>query len=160
MAQGLSAPKVYFEDFAVDQEMVTPGRTVTEADIINFAGVSGDYNPIHVDAEFSKSSQFGQRVAHGLLGLAMASGLVSRLGLIGTSVLAFLGLEWKFKAPVYIGDTIAIKVRVKQTRPLAQLGGGVVVLALKVFNQKGETVQEGEWSVLMKSRPTGSVDSS
>lgn len=159
MTQGFSAPEVYFEDFAVNQEMVTPGRTVTEADIVNFAGVSGDYNPIHVDAEFSKNAQFGKRVAHGLLGLAMASGLVSRLGLVGASVLAFLGLEWKFKAPLYIGDTVTARVRVKQTRPLARLGGGVVVLALELFNQKGETVQEGEWSVLIKSRPARSVDS-
>lgn len=152
MAQNMTGKRWFFEDFAVGQEMVTPGRTVTEADIINFAGVSGDYNPLHVDAEFAKVSQFGQRVAHGLLGLAMASGLASQLGFI-TSVQAFLGLDWKFKAPMYIGDTIHVRVQVKQTKALGRLGGGVVVLAMTVSNQKEETVQEGGWSILMKSRP-------
>lgn len=151
--KGLFPAIWYFEDFALDQEMVTPRRTVTEADIVNFAGISGDFNPLHVDAEFAKGSYFGQRVAHGLLGLAMASGLASQLGFIGSAVQAFLGLDWKFKAPVYIGDTIQVRVRVKQTKPLGRLGGGVVVLTLTISNQKGETVQEGEWSILMKSRP-------
>lgn len=152
MAENKISRGIYFEDFAIGQEMVSAGRTVTEADIVNFAGVSGDYNPLHVDAEFAKGSQFGQRVAHGLLGLAMASGLASQLGFI-SAVQAFLGVDWKFKAPMYIGDTIHVRVRVKQTKVLGRLGGGLVVLAMTVSNQKEETVQEGEWSILMRSRP-------
>ncbi|MBI2845226.1 MAG: MaoC family dehydratase N-terminal domain-containing protein [Chloroflexi bacterium] len=131
--------------------MLTPGRTVTETDIVNFAGVSGDYNPLHVDAEFAKGSQFGQRVAHGLLGLALASGLASQLGFIN-AVQAFLSVDWKFKAPIYIGDTVKVLVQIKQTKPLSRLGGGIVVLGLTITNQNGEKVQEGEWSVLIKSR--------
>jgi acyl dehydratase len=144
---------LYFEEFAVGQEVESPARTVTEADIVLFAGLSGDYNQLHTDAEFAKGTSFGQRVAHGLLGLAMASGLAARAGFIEGTAQAFLGLEWKFKAPVFIGDTIHLHARTVRTRAMSSMGGGMVVFAVTVRNQRGETVQQGEWTLLVKGRP-------
>ncbi|HOQ99040.1 MAG TPA: MaoC/PaaZ C-terminal domain-containing protein [Anaerolineae bacterium] len=144
---------LYFEELAEGLEMVSPARTVTETDVVMFAGLSGDYNPLHTDAEFGRQTRFGQRIAHGLLGLSIASGLANRLGFVEGTAIAFMGLEWKFKAPILIGDTIAMTARVARRRELRRLGGGVVVLAIAVKNQRGETVQEGEWSILVKSRP-------
>lgn len=143
----------YFEDFEVGQSFASPGRTVTEADIVNFAGLSGDYNPLHTDAEYARSTPFGQRVAHGLLGLALASGLAMRAGLTEGHVQAFTGLEWKFKSPVFVGDTLYLEARVTKTRPLPSMGGGMVELAVTVANQRGEVVQQGDWSLLMVGRP-------
>jgi acyl dehydratase len=149
-----SARGLYFEEFQVGQEVASPGRTITETDIVLFAGLSGDYNPLHTDSQFARSSLFGQRVAHGLLGLAIASGLASRLQLIEGTAQAFTGLDWKFKGPIYIGDTISVRARVTQKKTLSGVGGGMVVLEVEVVNQKGEVVQKGNWSVLIKSRPT------
>ncbi|MGQ9683133.1 MAG: MaoC/PaaZ C-terminal domain-containing protein [Anaerolineae bacterium] len=143
---------LYFEEMAEGLEVSSPGRTVTEADIVLFCGLSGDYNQLHSDAEFARATPFGQRIAHGLLGLSIASGLASRIGFIEGTALAFMGLEWKFKKPVLIGDTISLRASVLRKREMRRLGGGVVVFAITVLNQRGETVQEGEWTVLVKGR--------
>ena len=90
---------LYFEEFNVGDTVTSAGRTITEADIVNFAALSGDWNAIHVDAEFAKNSMFGERIAHGLLGLSIASGLAVRLGFIEDTVIAFMGLDWKFRGP-------------------------------------------------------------
>ncbi|MFQ5944789.1 MAG: MaoC/PaaZ C-terminal domain-containing protein, partial [Anaerolineae bacterium] len=110
-----SAPGLYFEEFQVGHQVTSPGRTITETDIVTFAGLSGDYNQLHTDAEFSRTASFGQRVAHGLLGLAVASGLAGRLGLIEGTAEAFAGINWKFSAPIYIGDTISLVATVGKT---------------------------------------------
>lgn len=144
---------LYFEEMEEGLEITSAGRTVTEADVVAFAGLSGDYNPLHTDAEFARGTHFGQRIAHGLLGLSMASGLADRLGFIQGTAIAFVGLEWKFKGPILIGDTIAMTARIRRKRAIPRLGGGMVVFGIALKNQRGETVQEGEWSVLMKSRP-------
>ena len=143
----------FFEEFEIGTEFVTMGRTVTETDIVNFAGISGDYNAIHTDAEFSKATPFGERIAHGLLGLSIATGLIMQLGLMDGTVIAFMGLELKFKAPVKIGDTIHAVGKVKQTKAMKALGGGIVVVELRVLNQKNEITQQGEMTVLIKSKP-------
>lgn len=153
MSQGAQCKGLYFEEMEIGLEMVSPGRTVTETDVVLFAGLSGDYNQLHTDAEYARDTHFGQRIAHGLLGLAIASGLASRLGLFEGTAIAFMGLEWKFKAPVLIGDTIALTARVLRKREMRRLGGGVVVVGLTLENQRGETVQEGEWTALIRSRP-------
>jgi 3-hydroxybutyryl-CoA dehydratase len=153
MSQSTEPRGLYFEEMDVGLEMVSPGRTVTETDVVLFSGLSGDYNQLHTDAEYARSTRFGQRIAHGLLGLSMASGLVSRLGFIEGTAIAFMGLEWKFKAAVLIGDTISMTVRVLRKREMRRLGGGVVVAGITLQNQRGETVQEGEWTVLVRSRP-------
>lgn len=144
---------LYFQDIQEGAEFESPARTVTETDIVNFAGLSGDYNALHTDAEYGKTTPFGERIAHGLLGLAITSGLMTQLGSFDGTILAFLSLEWKFKAPVKIGDTLHVQAQVLKRKPMPAAGGGVVVLGLRVLNQRGETTQLGEWTVLVKSRP-------
>ncbi len=143
---------LYFSEFSVGQEIETPARTMTESDIVQFAGLSGDYNPLHTDAEFARETPYGERIAHGLLGLSMASGLAARAGFIEGTAQAFIGVDWKFKAPIKIGDTIRLQVTVKRTRAVPSMGGGMVVFALEVLNQEDETVQEGEWTLLIKEK--------
>jgi len=144
---------LYFEEFAVGDCMLSPGRTVTEADIVAFCGLSGDFNELHSNAEYAKQTLFGKRIAHGLLGLSMASGLAGRLGFLEGTAQAFMGLEWKFKGPIFAGDTIHVSATVAQTRAVQRLGGGIVVLGVSVLNQNDQVVQEGRWTVLMRSRP-------
>lgn len=143
---------LFFEEFIVGDQTESVGRTITEADIVNFAGLSGDYNLIHTDAEYSKGQMFGQRVAHGLLVLSIASGLAVRLGFMEDTILAFRGLEWKFVAPVFIGDTIRVRVAVEATKAVPRLGGGIVTLKMEVVNQKDEVVNRGTWEVVCKGR--------
>ena len=101
----------YFEDIRVGEEYTSPGRTVTEADIVIFAGLSGDYNVLHTDAEHMKSSIFSERIAHGLLGLSIQQGLLGRV--MPPSGAEQLGaLKWKFKGPIRIGDTIQVRSRI------------------------------------------------
>jgi 3-hydroxybutyryl-CoA dehydratase len=145
---------LYFEEFEVGQQILTAGRTVAESDIFTFAGFSGDYNQIHTDAEFSKNTPFGQRVAHGLLGLSIASGLAMRTGLLEGTVIAFREINnWKFIAPVFIGDTLHVELEVAETKALPRIGGGSVVITLDVKKQSGETVMKGNWTVLVMSKP-------
>jgi acyl dehydratase len=143
---------MYFEEFEVGYEVVSAARTITETDIVSFAALTGDWNQIHVNAEYAKGTIFGQRVAHGLLGLSYAAGLGAQLGFIEETVLAFRGLEWKFSAPVFIGDTIHLKVKVKEKKELKKLGGGSIVFEMRLLNQEGKIVQKGKWEVLMKSK--------
>jgi acyl dehydratase len=96
---------------------------------------------------------FGERVAHGLLGLAIVSGLAMRLGFMEDTVLAFRSLEWKFSTPIKIGDTIHMRAEVAELKPMSRLGGGLVIFNVEVVNQRTEVVQRGTWSVLIKSRP-------
>lgn len=143
----------YFEEFAVGDEVISPGRTVTEADIVAFAALTGDYNPLHCDAEYVKGTVFGERIAHGLLGLSIASGQAERLGFIEGTVEAFTGLDWKFRSPIKIGDTIHVEAKVARKKEMKRLGGGIIIFDVAVINQKDETVQKGQWTVLVKSKP-------
>ena len=140
----------YFEEIAIGESYESPGRTVTEADIVIFAGVSGDYNILHTDAEFMKTSIFGERIAHGLLGLSIQAGLLTRW-MAPYASLGIAGLRWKFKNPIKIGDTIRVRAEVtekKETGP----DRGVVTLARTVLNQRDEVVQEGETDLLVERR--------
>jgi 3-hydroxybutyryl-CoA dehydratase len=145
---------LYFEEFQLGQQFTTPARTVTESDIVNFAGLSGDYNQIHTNAELAKSTPYGQRIAHGLLVLSIASGLAMRSGVLEGTVLAFREInEWKFIKPVFIGDTVQVEITTAETKALPRIGGGAIVLGLVVKNQQDETVMKGRWTVLVVSRP-------
>ena len=146
---------LWFEEFEVGLKVVSGGRTITETDVVSFAGLSADYNQIHTDAEFTKNSPYGQRVAHGLLGLSIASGLVTQTGMLEGTVMAFREIEqWKFTNPVFIGDTIHVELIVKETKPMARLGAGLVKIQLNVVNQKDEVVMKGFWKALMMNKPT------
>lgn len=145
---------MFFEEFEVGQKIVTAARTVTETDIVMFAGLTGDFNQIHVDAEFSKTTPFGARVAHGLLGLSIASGLVVQTGFMEGTIMAFREVnEWKFIKPIFIGDTIHVDTNVIETKALPRIGGGSIVITLEVKNQKDETIMKGTWTALIMSRP-------
>jgi acyl dehydratase len=143
-----------FEEFAAGQRLRTPARTVTEADIVTFAGLSGDFNSIHTDEPYSRDSPFGRRVAHGLLGLAIASGLAVRTGILEGTIMAFREIrDWKFSLPIYIGDTIHAELLVEEVKSLPRLGGGSVDLLFEVKNQSAETVMKGRWTLLVQSKP-------
>ena len=145
---------MYFEEFSIGQHIISTARTVTESDIVTFAGLSGDYNQIHTDAEFSKNTPFGKRVAHGLLGIAIASGLAMRTGVLEGTVLAFREInEWKFSKPIFIGDTVHVELDVKEIKALPRLGGGSVIIELSVKNQHEEVTMKGLWTVLVASKP-------
>jgi 3-hydroxybutyryl-CoA dehydratase len=147
----------YFEEFEVGQQIVTSGRTITESDVVGFAGLSGDYNQIHTDAEFSKNTPFGQRVAHGLLGLSIASGLAMRTGVLEGTVLAFREInEWKFIKPVFIGDSVHVEMIVKDAKALPRIGAGSILITVELKNQHKETVMKGDWTVLVLSNASKS----
>jgi acyl dehydratase len=141
----------FFEDIQVGEEYESPGRTVTEADIVLFAGLSGDYNVLHTDAEFMKSSIFGERIAHGLLGLAMQAGLLTR-ATQPYAMLAFVGLRWKFRGPIKIGDTIRLRAKVTAKQETDKPDRGLVTLERRIVNQRDEVVQEGETDLLVERR--------
>lgn len=151
VSYGAMTARRCFEDIEVGEEYESPGRTVTETDIVLFAGLSGDYNVLHTDAEFMKTSVFGERIAHGLLGLAIQSGLFARATPAYATV-AFAGLRWKFRGPIKIGDTIRLRAKVIAKRETSKPDRGLVTLARTLLNQRGEVVQEGETDLLVERR--------
>lgn len=153
MSDSIYQPRgLYFEDFEVDQKLGTVSRTITEADIVNFAGLTGDFNRIHTDAVYAAQDTFGQRVAHGMLVQSIAVGLTVQSGVIEGTVLAFREMSCKFSLPIFIGDTIHVAVTITGKKAFARLGGGNVLMKYQVINQEGKTVQRGTWVMLVKSR--------
>jgi 3-hydroxybutyryl-CoA dehydratase len=145
---------MWFEEFEIGQQIITPARTITEGDIVSFAGLSGDYNQIHTDSEFAMKTPFGKRVAHGLLGLSIVSGLAMRTGVLEGTVIAFREINnWKFTSPVYIGDTIHAELNILETRAIPRLGGGSLTIEIAVKNQRDEVTMKGTWTALVASQP-------
>jgi 3-hydroxybutyryl-CoA dehydratase len=145
-------PDRFFEEFEIGQRYVSPARTVTEADIVNFTGLSGDFFPLHIDAEYASRSRFGKRVAHGLLVLSMATGMVPANP---ERVVALYGLDRvRFLRPVFIGDTIHIEMEVAEKRERTD-GAGVVSFNQSMMNQNGEPVMVNTYHLLMRKRPVG-----
>ncbi len=154
MTRKMTPPQgLYFEEFEIGDSAESVGRTITEADIVNFAALSGDWNRIHTDADYSKSQMFGQRIAHGLLVLSIASGLAVRMGFMEETVQAFMGLEWQFRRPVLIGDTVRLRTTIEEKKEMKRLGGGQITFKMEVFNQKDEVCQRGSWNLLCKNQP-------
>lgn len=141
-----------WDELQVGEEFWTGGRTVTEGDVLAFAGLTGDFNPLHVDEEFARTSPFGTRVPHGPLIHDMYLGLLDRLGLVAGTALAFLELRWKFLIPVLVGDTVHARVTVQAKREVKKPDRGIVTFAVTLFNQRGEPVQEGEHVLLLARR--------
>lgn len=149
----VNASGLYFDDFSVDQSWVTPARTITEADVVAFAGISGDFNPLHTDEEFAKSTQFGGRIFHGPGVFAVATGLESRLGIKDGTAIAFLGMNWTLKGAVRIGDTIKVHQQVAEVRPSSSKPDrGIVTFNVQVTNQDDEVCQEGQWIVMFRRK--------
>ncbi|MBU0492712.1 MAG: MaoC family dehydratase N-terminal domain-containing protein [Chloroflexi bacterium] len=142
----------YFDELEVGDAVNTPARTMTETDVVMFAAISGDFNQLHTDEVFASAGAFGARVTHGMLVLSVATGLVGRAGVFEGTAIGFTNLEWKFKKPVYIGDTIRVRAEVVRKRPLGKEAGFVFVKA-EVLNQKDEVVQAGEWRAIVAQKP-------
>ncbi len=154
-----TAMHLFFDDVAVGQEWESLGRTITESDIAQYAGLSGDFNPIHIDHEFAKTTPFGRPIAHGLLVLAISSGLGTLAPPMRTQ--AFLLLrEWHFRAPVFIGDTIRLRTKVLKKEERARGRRGVVTWQRQVVNQEGQVVQEGITETLVEGRGNLKADAS
>ena len=145
----------YFEEFTMGEKLRTLGRTITETDIVNFCGVTGDFNPLHTDKEFAAVSPFKGRVAHGMCGFSIATGLMVRLNILEGTILAFSSIEnWRFKAPIMIGDTIHVVITVIETKESGKGDRGLVKLAVDVVNQNDVSTQEGTLVLLMMKRPS------
>jgi acyl dehydratase len=140
------------EDFTVGETFTTAGRTVGEGDVSLFAGLVGDFTPIHMDDTVAAKSVHGKRIAHGPLAMAMAIGLFSQMGVLGESVIGLVNIEWNFARGVKIGDTLRAIVTIKETRLTSKPGRGIVKFAFDVLTQDDEKVQSGVMTVVMKSR--------
>ncbi|HKX65699.1 MAG TPA: MaoC/PaaZ C-terminal domain-containing protein [Intrasporangium sp.] len=145
---------MFFEDFAVGQTFTSQGRTITETDVVLFAGWSWDTNPPHTDAESMEESRFGERIAHGMLGLSVAMGLASRLGIFEDSSIALLGIDdWRFHAPIRIGDTVHVTVEITGTRLTSPGDAGILSRYFTLANQDGVVVQSGDIGLMVATRP-------
>lgn len=147
-------PGKFFDDFVVGEEYLTPSRTLTETDVVMFAAMSGDYNELHTSETFGKSTQFGQRIGHGLLGLAVSHGLFFRLGLVEGTAIAFLGIEsWKFEAPFFLGDTIRVKIKVAEKRPSQNKPDrGVIKFFFQVIKEDETVIQSGYKTIMIRRK--------
>lgn len=145
---------LYFEDVEVGFRFETPARTVTEADLVAFAGVSGDFNPLHTDSEFAAGSIYGERIAHGALVVSLATGLRQRVGLFDGTLMGLLEIKgWRFTSPVRIGDTIHVVCEVTELRPTSKPDRGIMVQRIDVLDQACTVVQSGEFVMLLRRRP-------
>jgi len=142
--------KLYYEDIAADDTWTSPARTVTEADVVNFAAMTGDFNPLHVDKHFAEQTPFGQRVAHGILGLAWAAGLASGHPPVKTA--AFVAIRnWEFLKPIFFGDTVHVRTCVVGRSQNGRRTGRVQ-WQLQVINQRDEITQQGTFETLVLCR--------
>ena len=146
----------YFEDFAVGETFTTPARTITETDVVNFTGLSGDSNPVHTDHEFVKGTSFGKVIAHGALGFSVATGLIARTGLFDGTAIAFLEVtDWKFKQPIFVNDTIHVSFEVVQLKETKNPERGVIVRDVRIVNQNAQVVQSGKMTLMLRRRAVG-----
>lgn len=132
------------EDFIVGEVTESPARTVTETDVVAYSWISGDSNPMHTDAEYAGRSPIGARIAHGTLGMSIVTGLSARMGHFDGTAIAALGVdEWRFLAPIFIGDTVHVRTTVREARPTSKPDRGVIVRFMELINQHGVVVQSG-----------------
>jgi acyl dehydratase len=144
---------LFLEDLVVGSRYRSNGRTVTEADLTIFSMLSGDWNPIHADAEFSRASASGERLVHGVFGLAVVTGLMDQAGWFRRSAVAMLDVtDWRFVRPIHIGDTLTCEMEVTSVRPTSAGDKGVAGRRFTLLNQEGVVVQEGDIGILVLSR--------
>lgn len=141
------------EDFEVGEVALSPARTVTETDVVQYSWVSGDTNPMHTDAEYAARSPIGERIAHGTLGVSIVTGLSARLGQFDGTAIAALGIdEWRFLAPILIGDTVHLRTTVVEARVTSKPDRGVVKRRMELINQRGEITQQGLMTTMVYTR--------
>jgi acyl dehydratase len=139
-----------FEQFKLGDTYKSQSRTVTETDVVNFAGLSGDFNPLHTDAEFGKTTPFGERIAHGMLIAAMSTGMSNWTGVFESTTIALMEQLIQYKGVVKFGDTIHLELKVIEKKETSKPDRGVVVYETHVVNQEGKAVIEGKWTLMMK----------
>lgn len=139
----------------VGETLLTPGKTIGEGDIHLFAGLVGDFTPIHVDETFAKTTPHGTRIAHGPLGMATAIGMLTHTGILGERVLGLVNLNWTFGKPIMLGDTVRSRVTILELRPTSKPGRSLLALELDVINQRDESVQRGEMKVILLDDKSG-----
>jgi acyl dehydratase len=152
-----------YDDLFVGMRFRSPGRTITDADVVNFAGLTGDFSELHTSDVYAKSSQFGRRVAHGMLGLAYAHGLMwPRTGEFRETAIAFLGIsDWKFVAPIYIGDTIFVNYALAELRDSkSRPEQAIATFDVELVKQDGSVVQRGRKALLVSKVPLEAVAAS
>ena len=142
----------YLEDYEIGREYTSQGRTITEADVVNFAGVSGDFNPLHTDEEFGKANQFGKRIAHGALGFIISNGLNNQMGIAEGTTIAFIECTVKYTAPLLIGDTVHIVVIPTEVIHRSKPGKGILKQLVKLVNQDERVIMESNQTLMVKSR--------
>jgi acyl dehydratase len=145
----------WYEDFKIGEERLSPGRTITESDLVSFSGLTGDFSQVHTDEEFCKKTEFGTRIAHGLLGLSIAQGLAWRTNYTQGTGVASLGWDkWRFKRPIMIGDTVRARWRATDKRESrSKPGMGIITEFVELVNQRGQVVQDGEHITMIRKRP-------
>ena len=142
---------LHFEDLNVKDCWKSPSRVVSRDDVHGFAELTGDFNPLHVDAEFAKETPFGERIAHGPMSIGMAFGLLSRLDLFDGSVQALRNVEWSFEAPVRIGDTVRLVAEVEAVSPHPKQGDrGRLTMTAHYLNQRDDRVSRGRFTVVIR----------
>ena len=142
----------YREAYEIGREYTSQGRTITEADVVNFAGVSGDFNPLHTDEEFGKANQFGKRIAHGALGFIISNGLNNQMGIAEGTTIAFIECTVKYTAPLLIGDTVHIVVIPTEVIHSSKPGKGILKQLVKLVNQDERVIMESNQTLMVKSR--------
>jgi acyl dehydratase len=152
-----------YDDLHVGMSFRSPGRTITDADLVAFAGLTGDFSELHTSDVYAKNSQFGRRVAHGMLGLAYAHGLMwARTGELRETAVAFLGIsDWRFIAPIFVGDTIFVDYRLAELRDSkSRPTQAIATFDVDVVNQDGTIVQQGRKALLVSKVPLTGVEAS
>ena len=143
---------LYFSEFEVGREFISVGRTITETDVVSFAGLSGDFNPLHVDATFAAKTPFGQRIAHGMLAASVSTGLGQTLGIFEGTTLALMAQTFEYKGPVFFGDTLRFRLTVSSAKPSSKGGKGVIVFTSDIIKQDDSVAVTGTWTVLFRDR--------
>jgi acyl dehydratase len=153
--RGIALSGLYYEDFDVGQTIETRGMTVTEAHVVAFAGLSGDFNPIHTDEVAARDTPFGTRIAHGQLGMILSAGLINQTGVHSGTTIALLGYrEWTFLKPILFGDTIRVRVTVENKRETKKPDRGILMRKIEILNQREEIVQRGYSDLMVKRKPS------
>ncbi|GAB2740120.1 MaoC/PaaZ C-terminal domain-containing protein [Nocardioides pakistanensis] len=148
-----SDPSLYFEDLEPGMVLTSQGRTVTETDLVTFCMLSGDWNPIHSDEEFSQHTDYGRRVVHGVFGISLLTGLMDRAGWFARSAVAMLGIkDWRFAGPIFVGDTLHCELEITDLRLTSRGDRAVVGRHFRLINQRQEVVQEGQIPMMVLAR--------